>query len=389
MERVGGIGDGGHLRVHAPMSGLRKTEIAMGVTTIIGVAGAIFLAVAVFKGAHGLDVLQNTPLGYGLFGGAAGITTLLGVTILGLHKVENVRQQLQPAKVENVRQQLQPANDGLDPVDLLPVELSHKIFSYLKGAELSKSCRVSKAWCALASDDSLWKVIYLAAASFGVEDHKEKFGITIKNAPPIPKEYYEILKSPDPVCPEKKMVENWMFLLKIPKIDEEQPFDMEGLGALVTSKKILKKGYHYIYPPIIAADKLKPPIEKPYWVLIRKVVDETRWKSPEVQEKFALDYSEQTKVAHEIPSPRDYAFFEFAAYAKYGKFLYGNTLTYGRSLDIVDGYHAIVGGFSPAGLRLDFPPLGPWARWRRPSAEVLRHLGLGSWPPKCSCFFVL
>ncbi len=245
------------------------------------------------------------------------------------------------------------ANNKIDPISLLPDELILKIFSYLNASELSKSCRVSSAWCALARDDSLWKVMYLAAASFGKEDYEKKYGITIQDAPPIPKDHYEILKSRDPVCPEKKMVENWMFLLKVPMIDEKQPFDLEGMKALVTSKKIHEKGYQYIFQPIIAADKLKT-VEKTHWILIRKIVDGTRSKNLEEQKKFVLDYSEQTKVAHEIPSTRDYVFFNFAAFTKYGKRPYGdNPWTYGRSLDTFEGCPTVVGGFSPVGLHVN------------------------------------
>ena len=339
MERIDGIRDSGHLRVHAPMLGLRKTEISLRIATIIVVVGAVFLAIAVSKSAHDLDILQNTSLNYRQVGSIAGIATLLVVITLGLHKVINGLQ---------LRRRSIKVNDNLDFVDQLPPELSLKIFSYLNGLELSKSRRISKAWCALAGDDSLWKTIYLERASFGGKDWEKYFG-KIKDAPPLPQNYYEILKSPDPAEPKKMMVTNWMLLL-IPEDVDDKPPNLNNIGMLVKAKKIHENAYHNISQEVNNADKLLPT-EKSHWVLIRTVIPASRNKTIEDQVKLVSSYVDKTKVAYRIPTPREYVIFNFAAYAKYGKRPYGDKpRTAGRSLFMINGFYTYIGNFSWAGL---------------------------------------
>lgn len=140
-----------------------------------------------------------------------------------------------------------------------------------------------------------------------------------------------------------------MFLLMPEEVNETPP-NLENILTIVKSKKVHETGYRFCYSAFIDADKLKP-VEKSNWVLIRTVVPESRNKTFKDQVKLVTSYVEKTKVAYRIPTPREYTIFNFTAYAKYGKRPYGNNpWTYGRSPDMIDGHHIVVGGFSPDGL---------------------------------------
>lgn len=91
MEKVRS-GDGTPpVAVHQARPMFSKAEIATGALAIAGLAATVFLAYAVFKGIPGLDALNHTSLGYGLFGAAAGTTTILGLVTLGIHMRDNYK----------------------------------------------------------------------------------------------------------------------------------------------------------------------------------------------------------------------------------------------------------------------------------------------------------
>ena len=54
-----------------------------------------------------------------------------------------------------------------DPIEILPVELVLKVFSYLNLATLGSICCVSKQWKQLANDPKLWKVAIYREIAFG------------------------------------------------------------------------------------------------------------------------------------------------------------------------------------------------------------------------------
>ncbi len=231
----------------------------------------------------------------------------------------------------------------------LPEEAVLEIFSYLNRAELAKCCLVSRAWRQLAKDDQLWLDLKIKDSIFGAQDCKKYFGEITKPVPPLPDNYKRILFSPDPDFPEQRTMENWMFLLMPEEIDGK-PLNLETMEQLIVSKKIHKVVYRFISGETLKRDK-KIPVEKSYWILKRKnIVPNSKEKSFEAQEKLVQNYRANAKV----PTAREEVFFNFAVYAKFGERPYGdNPWAYGRCVDIVEGGHVTVGGFSPSGLDVD------------------------------------
>ena len=138
------------------------------------------------------------------------------------------------------------------------------------------------------------------------------------------------------------------------------------MGQLVVSKRVHEVGYRYIWDKILKKDK-EIPIEKSYWILKRKnIVPKSRNKPFEAQEKLVQNFGANANV----PTIREEVFFNFAVYAKFGECPYGdNPWTYGRCVEIVNGYHVVVGGFSPSGLHVDYydfddESFGAGARWK-------------------------
>ncbi len=243
--------------------------------------------------------------------------------------------------VEVPRQQLFPDHP-------LPEEVVFRIFSYLKGFELGKCCRVSQGWHRLAKDNYLWHDIFKDVI-FAEKDCEKFFGKITKPVPPLPKDYIKILYSPDPNSPTQRTMQNWMLLLMPEEIDGK-PLDLETMRQLVTSKNVHKVGYRFIWDGILKKDK-EIPIEKSYWILKRKnIVPDSKSKAFEAQEKLVQNYGTYAKV----PTIREEVFFNFAVYAKFSERPYGdNPRTYGRCIDIVNDYRVVVGHFSHSGLDIE------------------------------------
>lgn len=102
-----------------PWTAARKTKYVTGALAVAGVAVTVFLAVAAFKGVPGMDALHATSLGYGLLGGTAGATALLGAMWFGARRVNNFQERRRLLRESAVQPGLvQPAAPARQPIRL-------------------------------------------------------------------------------------------------------------------------------------------------------------------------------------------------------------------------------------------------------------------------------
>ena len=132
---------------------------------------------------------------------------------------------------------------------LFPEEISLAIFSYLNSQELTRCFCVNKTWKALASDEVLWNTL-LPRIAFGKAQWETYFG-DIGQVPPLPKDIHQILKSPCPFWPGKKVEETHILML-IPESVNSKPLTLSTLGELVKAPKYgHATQYRYIWGKII------------------------------------------------------------------------------------------------------------------------------------------
>ena len=240
----------------------------------------------------------------------------------------------------------------VDFVDLLPQELSLKIFSYLKAKELARSFRVNMTWKVLASDEALWNALSPKMA-FGKNEWAKYFG-DIGKVPPLPKDIHKILKSPCPFWPEKKVEETHMLVL-IPETVNGKPLNLKTLGELV---KKPEEGhatqYRYILEEIIN-EHGNQATAKSHWVLMTKdVIPGSRNKSYADQQALIAECAKKARAHYEVPNVLDAAICIFMHSISSGERLFTDKpWTYARCSEKAQGYQIVVGGFSSAGLLVD------------------------------------
>jgi len=73
-----------------------------------------------------------------------------------------------------------PSPARTDPLIILPLELSTRIFSYLEARDLCTAAQVCKRWKEVSEDDALWKAVYVRAFG-GVKAGKTRGGAAVGN----------------------------------------------------------------------------------------------------------------------------------------------------------------------------------------------------------------
>lgn len=262
---------------------------------------------------------------------------------------------LKRQKTENYAQSIDLKNKTLDPILLLPPEISLQILGYLNGKELAGCQLVSKTWKQLASDHTLLvkpsqlkmrfgEELFL----FGPEEWKKHFG-EIGEVPPFPKNIMQILAKGCPHWPEKKVYQTHMLVL-IPKTVNEEALTLNTLGELVKKPKVGNKTqYRYIRDELIE-EHGKTPLEESTWVLMTKdVLEGSRGKTRTDQLALASE-----KPGYLAPKLLEAAICIFMKYVVSGERLFytdKEPWTYTCCLEQTAGWRKlVVGGFSPAGL---------------------------------------
>jgi F-box-like len=252
----------------------------------------------------------------------------------------------------------------VDFVDLIPQEVSHKIFSYLNSQELTGCSQVSKTWKLLASDEALWNALSLRIA-FGKKQWETYFG-DIGKAPPLPKDFYKILKSPCPFWPGKKVEETHMLVL-IPETVNGKPLNLKTLGELV---KAPKEGHptHLVILDMIIDEHDNQTIAKSHWVLMTKdIIEGSGNKSYWDQQALIAKLNKQTGMNYEVPNVLDAAICISMHYIHFGERLFiGDDLVilkwshtgrqekviYTRCQEKIQGNQVVIGGFSSKSFKV-------------------------------------
>lgn len=158
----------------------------------------------------------------------------------------------------------------VNPLDVLPVEVSLGILSKLTRTGLGRCLLVSKQWKELASDEGLWKAMRMPKIAFGVEQWEEYFGVTIDPAdvPPLPRNIQKILKSQCLFSEKGKKVKETHLLVLIPENINGKPLTLETFGEIVKLKfpELGPNGYRFIWE----GAKGGGTNGKSHWVLLTK-----------------------------------------------------------------------------------------------------------------------
>lgn len=237
-------------------------------------------------------------------------------------------------------------------VNLLPSEMIIKIFSYLTSEELGKCLLVNKTWHLLASNEHLWKALTLRIA-FGKKQWATYLG-DIGEEPPLPDNVFKILRSPCPFEPKKKVEETHMLVL-IPKTIDGKLLTLRTLEELMKSpKKGSPVQYQYIWNSILTFHG-DQSASKSHWVIMKKeIIPGSRRKSYLDQKSLIAKVVHRTGMNYEVPSVLDTIICTFANHVTFGQRLFNDKpWTYTRCKEKVYNYRVIVGGFSPAGLRVN------------------------------------
>ena len=234
------------------------------------------------------------------------------------------------------------------------------------------------------------KTLTVPSMAFGAAAWKMYWG-DVGVEKPLPPNIEEILNSPCPFWPGKKIRETHVLVYK-PETVNGQPLSLAFLGELV-QKPLQGNATKYeglstgTYPP-------NTPSGNSYWFLMtRDVIPESRGKSYADQQKLVATRSQKTKIAYEAPNVLDASLAIFSENVRSGTHLYGREpWTFTRCQEKYNAdYHLVVGGFAPGGLCVHFATTSTATTTAlQPSGSSEGHWHLNHWFLAAGhCSFVL
>ncbi len=247
--------------------------------------------------------------------------------------------------------------EGLAPINTFPDELILQIFSSLTTRELGRCEVVNKRWNQLAKDEYLevnalrLKLKNLEAKGFrfiGEEVWNQCLG-DVGEVPPLPEDIIHTLNSPCPWFAGEKVFETHMLVL-IPATVNGNPLTLNSIGELVKSPKMGHlTEYRYIWKDL-KDEHGDTAIGESYWVLMTTgVLEGSRGKTREVQLAFAA-----SQTGYQAPALLEAATSIFMQYVSKEERLFSNDpWIYTCCQEQTNGWKLAVGGFAPAGLRVN------------------------------------
>jgi len=247
-----------------------------------------------------------------------------------------------------------------DPTSFFSEELVLEIFFYFNLATLGTICCVSKEWKRLANEPTLWKSAIYREIAFGNDKWAQCFGKDVvkdednrEEFSSLPwKDFIEDCKIFKSIFPEKKAKDTLM-LVRLPKTLNGQ-LTLKSLGEL--AKKYFSDsdtGYRFIWSNIV--DELgDKSIHKSRWVLMTKdVLPESRDKAYANQQKIVAELAEKSLISYEIPATLESAACILSQYFGSKTRLFSDKPpTFTRCQEKDHGFHTVVGGFGPDGLKV-------------------------------------
>jgi hypothetical protein len=223
--------------------------------------------------------------------------------------------------------------------------LENIIFSNLSLPELGTCSRVCKAWKEMAKKHIN---AFSHPQAFGPKEWYTYFGGYLKDVPRLTSKIAEIMNSPCPFWPDKKVHETHLLVL-VPQTVSNEPLTLKTLAELVrkpitgnaTKCDSFNRGEH-----------IDSPSPCSHWVLMtRDVIEESRNKSYKDQQLLI-----EKQDVYEVPHILDAAVCIFMEYIRTGTRLYSySRWIYTRCQEKYDAnWQLVVGGFGPDGLRIDY-----------------------------------
>ena len=193
-------------------------------------------------------------------------------------------------------------------------------------------------------------IVQLPPIAFGKAKWATYFG-DIGQEPPLPNNIQQILSSPCPFWPNKKVEETHMLVL-IPVNVNGKPLTVKSLGKLVKAPK-QGNASKYSYFDLGKYKAKDLPVPKSYWVLMtRDVLEGTRSISYAEQTKIVAGFRQKTGIHYEVPRVLEATVCIFMIHASTGTKLYGDSpFTYTRCQEVYrEGWQLVAGDFAAAGL---------------------------------------
>ncbi|MCB1075772.1 MAG: hypothetical protein KDK59_09620, partial [Simkania sp.] len=195
--------------------------------------------------------------------------------------------------------------------------------------------------------------------AFGKAKWEKYFG-DIGAEPPLPPNIDEILSSPCPFWPEKKVRETHLLVL-VPQTVNGRPFCLNSLSELITSPKTGNKTQYYYYDNYVK-NELGAKSASSHWVLMtRDVIPDSRSKTYVDQKKLIQSHAQKTNIPYEMPLALDATTAILVHYVETRERIYtDNPTTYTRCQEKVNNnqWPAAIGSFAAGGLSVS-----SLARW--------------------------
>lgn len=182
-------------------------------------------------------------------------------------------------------------NKATFPAVTLPDDVIPLIFGRLNEEELERVSSVCKTWQFFAADEFEKRLESMSTTH--ASRQWEKFSCQLSDIPKLPKEIFQILDSPCPFWPGKK-IEETHFLTFVPGTINNQPYHPNALEKMIDSPV---QGFQSTFD-VDVQEKYGRSSEHPHWILI------TKEAIPRSENK---DYNEQlslvkVKAHYDAPS---------------------------------------------------------------------------------------
>ncbi len=191
---------------------------------------------------------------------------------------------------------------------------------------------------------------------FGKYKWEEHFG-EVGAAPSLPKEIRQVLESPCPFWPGKKVKETHMLTL-IPQTVNGKKLTLNSLSELIQNPKAGHKTKYSDYNGIVKKELGSQGVQKSHWALMTQdVIPESRNKSYKEQKRLLHSYAQKSHTSYALPTALEAAVSILMEYVANGKRLYSDDpYTYTRCLEKVHNnqWPAAIGGFAAGGLAVSY-----------------------------------
>ena len=231
-------------------------------------------------------------------------------------------------------------------INAVPAEVLSFIFQCLGNADVAKAALTCKRFQEVVETPEVQRHL-VEQFAFGPKDWNRYFG-DVGEAPPLPPDIMDILKSPCPYW-EEKSVANTHLLVLIPRTVNGSPFTLNLLGEMIKEPK--GGGYatkYEYYSDLIQREIGNQPVSTSYWALITKDVLPNSLSKTYLDQQDLLAY----KRSYAVPGALEIATGILMHRVQTGEHLY-NHERYTRCQETLsNGFRVVVGSFGSSGLHV-------------------------------------